>query len=237
MGKNKLFLLPHAGGSAKGYMVMKHFFDASGLELVPLELAGRSSRIKEPCITDVQTCVEDLYTILKQQIDDCNYGIFGHSLGAMLGYELIRYIEQQKVKGPSCGIFSGRVAPDCQFPGPFLSQLEDKTFLKKFNALQALPNEVLINQSIQQLVLPILRADVKMTETYQYQGGRKLKCDLYIFYGKDDVLTNEEGLKGWNHMTDGKVEFTEFLGDHFYYKEHVVRFTERIQKIMTLYGQ
>ena len=94
MRKIKLFFIPHAGGSAMGYMVMKHQLDLSVMEPVPLELAGRGQRIKEPAFTDLLACMEDLYSCMKPQIQDCQYAVFGHSLGSMLVFELVRHLEK-----------------------------------------------------------------------------------------------------------------------------------------------
>lgn len=237
MAKTKLFFLPYAGGAAMGYMVMKRLFDEELFEPVPLELAGRGTRAKESAFTDVNICVQDLYERIIPQIIDCDYAIFGHSLGTIVGFELLRYIEEKGEKLPKCAIFSGRVAPGIEFPGPKISGLGDEAFLEKFGLFQALPSEVLNNRKILELVLPVLRADVKMSEQYQYKVRKPAKCDFYIFYGKEDCLVTEEGIKSWKDETERKIEITCFPGGHFYYKEYKELFTERINKIMTQYVQ
>lgn len=235
MIKTKLFLLPYAGGSARGYMTMKRYFDAEAFEIIPLELAGRGGRRKEPCFTDINSCVEDLYQVMLPQIEQCKYAIFGHSLGTIVGFELIRYIEKQHKNLPCCGIFSGRVAPGATFPGPSIGHLEDEEFLANFSALEALPNEMLKNDEIKKLVLPVLRADVKMSESYQYEMQEKLHCDLYILYGEDDLLLNEKGVREWENEVTGAIHFIGFPGGHFYYKDNVKLFTNKINEIMAQY--
>lgn len=237
MAKTKLFFLPYAGGSAMGYMVMKRLFDDALFELVPLELAGRGARAKETAYSDVNKCVQDLYDKIKPQIIDCDYALFGHSLGTIIGYELLKYIEDKEERLPKCAIFSGRVAPGIDFPGPKLSGLEDKEFLDKFCAFQALPSEVLDNEKILELVLPVLRADVQMSEQYQYKIRKPAQCDFYIFYGKDDCLVTEEGINRWEDETEKTIEITCFPGGHFYFKEYKELFTEKVNKIMTQYVQ
>ena len=201
MRKIKLFFIPHAGGSAMGYMVMKHQLDLSVMEPVPLELAGRGQRIKEPAFTDLLACMEDLYSCMKPQIQDCQYAVFGHSLGSMLVFELVRHLEKVEKKQPVCAIFSGRVAPRCQIPAPLLSGFEGKEFIEQFIRFQTLPQEILANEKILELVLPTLKADVRMAEEYQYKVKNPVKSDFYIFYGEDDKLVYPEGMELWRSET------------------------------------
>ncbi|HAU85260.1 MAG TPA: thioesterase [Lachnospiraceae bacterium] len=237
MAKTKLFFLPYAGGSAMSYMIMKRLFDETTFEPVPLELAGRGTRAKESAYTDVNLCVQDLYEKMKPQTIHCDYAIFGHSLGTIVGYELLKYIEEKEDKLPKCVISSGRAAPGIEFPGPIIGGLKDEAFMKKIGMFQALPSEVLNNRKILELVLPVLRADVKMSEQYQYKIRKPAKCDFYIFYGKDDCLVTEEGINCWEDETERKIEITCFPGGHFYFKEYKELFTEKVNKIMTQYVQ
>lgn len=236
MNRIKLFFIPHAGGSAMGYMVMKHKLDLSMIEPIPLEPAGRGTRTNETGFTDIRQCMEDLCKHIRPQIQDCKYAIFGHSLGSLLAFELVRHLEEAGEKPPVCAIFSGRVAPPCVCPAPILSSLEDKEFIKHFSRFQALPQEILQNEKILELVLPTLRADVKMAEEYNYTRKSPLSSDFYMFYGKDDMLICPEEMELWGKETTGKSDTFVFPGGHFYFKEHVDLFTEKINEIILRYA-
>lgn len=237
MAKIKLFFVPHAGGSAMGYMVLKRFLDTSFIEIVPLELAGRGARIKEPCFTDASECAKDLYEKMKPQIADCDYAIFGHSLGTIVTFELIHFIMGIGGKLPKCAIFSGRVSPGAHFPVGDISTYEDDEFLKQFGRLQALPEELLNNEQIKKLMLPVLRADVFMAEKYRYKKRKPLDCDLYAFYGAADSLIYPEGMEAWKTESSQHVELIEFSGGHFYYKEDGEQFGKRINTILEKYSK
>lgn len=232
MVKTKLFFLPHAGGSARGYMVMKRYLDTSIIEPVPLEMAGRGCRIQESCFTDMESCVEDLYETMKSELSDCPYAVFGHSLGSVVSYELIRYIDRMGMKPPVCAFFSGRSAPGYEFPGPVLSGLNDTEFIEKFNQFQGLPPEILANQNILELVLPVLRADVQLAENYHPDEISKLPCDVYAFYGEKDVLVCKEGMEAWKSVTEQSTGVTSFDGGHFYFKENTESLAKRISSIL-----
>lgn len=232
MNRIKLFFLPHAGGSAKGYMTMSKYLNTSVIEPIPLEMAGRGKRTKEKCFTEIRSCVEDLYQRIKPEIVDSSYAFFGHSLGTIVGYELIKYIEMKGDKSPVCGFFSGRVAPDYHFPGPVLSGLPNSDFIAEFNRFQGLPPEILENEKILELVLPILRADVQLAESYKVVAPNKIHCDVYAFYGEKDVLVSREGVEAWREVTDKAAVISSFPGGHFYFKNHTDLFTARINEFM-----
>ncbi|SES90520.1 thioesterase II family protein [[Clostridium] polysaccharolyticum] len=235
MEKTKLFFLPYAGGSAMGYMTMKRYMDTDLYEPVPLELAGRGSRANEPCYSSIEECLSDLYEKVKVQTANCSYAVFGHSLGAMIGFELLRYIEKKGDSNLLCGIFSGRVAPSVSFPGPVISSLGDKEFLEQFTKLESLPAEMLNNEKILEFIIPVLRADVALSEEYQYYENTPLLADIYVLYGKEDVLIEEEHIDKWKKETLNHCEITSFPGGHFYYKECVETFAKRLDEIMRRY--
>ncbi len=237
MSKIKLFFIPHAGGSAMGYMVMKRFLDDSRIVPIPLELAGRGQRMKESCFTDIAACVEDLYQKIKPEIADGEYAIFGHSLGTLLAYELVHYIKKMGDRLPVCVFFSGRVAPGADFPAKEISKIEnDDEFLTQFNNLQALPKEILANTQIKELLLPVMRADVGMAEKYQYHKREPLTQDIYIFGGEDDILLTKEGLDAWGQETDKHATKVLFPGDHFYFRENGQMVMEKINEVLLQYS-
>lgn len=233
MGKVKLFFIPHAGGSAMGYMVMKRYLDLTKIEPVPLELAGRGKRIGDACFTDIAECVEDLYLKIKPFIEEGDYAFFGHSLGALLTYELVHYIKNNGDRLPVGIFFSGRVAPAAEFPmGPISGIQDEDEFLNQFSRLHALGSEFVANEQIKQLMIPVLRADVRMAEGYQYKNREPFKQDIYIFYGEDDILVTREGMDAWSKETTKQANRVSFPGDHFYFKEHSQIVMARINEVL-----
>ena len=108
--KIKLFCIPYAGGSAVLYSKWKNHLPES-IELRPIELAGRGSRIQEPFYLNVREAVDDIYSMIYEEIQSSQYILFGHSMGAMLSYELAQKIKNEGANQPLHLFFSGKTVP------------------------------------------------------------------------------------------------------------------------------
>ncbi len=230
MSRIKLYFLPHAGGSAMGYMCIKHFLDLDRIEPVPLELAGRGRRIAEPCFHEMEACVKDLFEQVKDDIEKSRYAFFGHSMGTLVTFELTHYIKEQGLRLPEHLFLSGRNAPSEKFPG--ILGFPDEEFLKYFRKLHGMPDEVVKNQELIKMILPILRTDVELTEKYNYREYEKLECGFSILYGKEDDLVTKEGMEKWKGFTKGECSFVPFDGKHFYYSNHRKEIAEIINQTL-----
>lgn len=240
--KVNLFFLPHAGGSAMGYMSFKRFLDNSLINPIPLELPGRGKLIKEKPINNTAECVDFLFNSIKDIISDSNYAFFGHSLGSILTYELIKLIEKEKMPSPITSIFSGRMAPFISYEHTLISHLDDESFISNFSSLNGIPEEIMNNKQILQMIMPVLKSDVKMAEDYVCQSkDDKFDFNIHVFYGnKDTMIKNRKDLIDWNLCTTKKCTLHEFDGDHFYYnqnKEHVCSFINNIMNEEVLNGK
>lgn len=235
MTKTKIFLIPHAGGSARSYLRIKRYLDSEKIELIPLDTAGRGARTKEKCFEDVKSCVRDLYEKMAAQLEDEDYIIFGHSLGSILAYELTEYLMEKKKRLPRCLIVSGRVSPDANFDDFRISKLDDEHFLKKLAKFQALPAELEMNSQIKELFMPVLRSDIRMSDNYQFQEKMPVSCDLYAFYGDQDQMVSSEEIEEWERFGKKKVEIAKFSGGHFYFKENERAFADKLNQIVYQY--
>ena len=219
MPKLKLYFIPHAGGSAMGYMTIKRFLDTEYIEPIPLEPAGRGKRMKEPLFHDVKESAFDLFEQIKKDVKENEYAFFGHSLGALLAFELAHILQQEGYPAPSHIFFSGRVQPGLPMSVDKVCHLTDEKFLDRFVQGKALPKELLDNQELLQMMLPILRADVYMAEQYQSYGYPKLGCDISVFYGNEDIMVDADEMTKWAQVTTGKCSIHSFEGDHFYFNK------------------
>lgn len=217
MPKIKLYFIPHAGGSAMGYMTIKRFLDLEYIEPIPLEPAGRGKRMYEPLFHEVRDSANDLFETIKEEIKDSEYAIFGHSLGSLLAFELAHIIRKNGYPAPKHIFFSGRVQPNLALSIEPLSHLTDENFLRQFRFGKALPEELLQNKDLLHMILPILRADVYMAENYSVDGYPTLDCDISAFYGTEDIMVNEKQMSEWANVTTGNCIIRSFSGDHFYF--------------------
>ncbi|MDO5559039.1 MAG: thioesterase domain-containing protein [Oscillospiraceae bacterium] len=221
MADTTLFVIPHAGGSAMGYMNFKRLLDDS-VSLVPLELAGRGKRIKEPCFDDIEKCAEDLFEKHKDEFKKGNYAFFGHSLGSLIAFALSRILKVNGYPDPIQIFFSGRQAPCVnmsEIVGCYAG-LNDEEFINKFTSFSALPEALMNNKELITFILPILRSDICMAENYHpvYKDG-VLSCDITILSGINDLLVSGQNIDLWRKCTTGKLEAFTFNGSHFYFND------------------
>ncbi len=146
-----------------------------------MQLPGRESRLRDPCFTGLEPLVQALPPYL-----DMPYAFFGHSLGALIGFELARALVRESRPGPVHLFVSDHSAPQIQNPDPPIHQLPEPDFIKKLRHLNGTPGEVLQHAELMALLLPVLRADFAINETYVYIPGSLLDCPISAFGGLQD---------------------------------------------------
>jgi surfactin synthase thioesterase subunit len=218
--KIKLFCLPYAGGAAAIFNKWKPFVD-NHLELRPVELAGRGKRIYDPLYQSVQEAVEDVYSMLSGECGNGPYAIFGHSMGAIIGYELACKFRENGLPAPIHLFFSGRGAPGVPYEDEDMYHLlpEDQ-FKEKVIELGGTPQEFFDHPELLEVLLPLLRSDFKIAETYEHSGAVfPFDHDITVFIGKEEDATAEQ-IDGWKNHTSKICRVNYFEGDHFFLNEH-----------------
>jgi medium-chain acyl-[acyl-carrier-protein] hydrolase len=146
------------------------------------------------------------------------FAFFGHSMGALIAFELARELRRRSAPQPKHLFASGHRAPHVQESLPSVCALDDRAFVREVDRRYgAIPEEVRQNQELMELLLPGLRSDISICETYRYRHDAPLECPIDVFGGIDDHLGNAE-LDAWREHTNGKFELTMLPGDHFFLK-------------------
>jgi surfactin synthase thioesterase subunit len=226
MSKVKLFCLPFAGGSRysyNGYVKSA----PSNLLVVPVELPGRGLRFNEELLVSAHTMVDDLF----QQISgDLNqpYAIYGHSMGTLLGYLLTKRILKEKLRKPQHLFFSGRGGPSVKYDEPPRYALPKSEFVKKLRELGGSPDEVLEDDGLIDFFEPILRADFKAVETFEYEASEPFDIPITVMIGTNEK-TNYEQAMAWKKETVSEVTVRQFPGKHFF----IFQFEKEVIKIIS----
>jgi surfactin synthase thioesterase subunit len=139
-------------------------------------------------------------------------------MSALIAFEWVRALEREGMRGPEVLFVSGREAPQ-RAPGHRdLHRQEDVVMLRALEAKYGGDaNEVLANEAMREVFLPIVRADLTVVETYRFAAGAKLQCKVRAFAGIDDKSVSDEGLNAWGEMTSGGFSAKRFPGDHFFH--------------------
>lgn len=213
----KLFCLPYAGASAAIYMKWKKALEPVA-ECVPLELAGRGVRSKEPFYEGMEDASEDVLEQIMRRADGMPYAAFGHSMGGMILYEVARKIRQRGLQPPSALIFSGRPAPDTPRTEDPIHDLPTDEFADKIVAIGATSKEIFSMPALKNVFVPVLRADFRLVETYRYVEAEPLPWRLTAIAGTEEKWTDAE-LEAWHRHTSEGCRIVRLPGDHFYWQQ------------------
>lgn len=227
MEKLELLCLPYAGSSAIVYGSWKNQLH-SDIALRMVEFSGRGRRYEEPLLDSVAGMVDDLYVQLQLEQQDRPYAFFGHSLGAILAYELVQRLIDENKRLPEHIFLSGQTAPHKKEQYRIDHELDDPSFIKEILKLGGTSSEVFENMELSKLFLPVIRNDIKAANTYQYVERNKINVQVSVLFGDNDPLSNDFSDYGeWNIHTSAKCNLLEFKGGHFFihdHKEQVIRY-------------
>src|SRR6266700_6933709 len=210
----RLLCFPYAGGTASVFRTW-HLALTGEVEVYGIQLPGRANRFVEPAFTRAPELVEVLGPALGSLFDK-PFVFFGHSMGAIISFELSRWLRRHGKPLPSHLFVAGRRAPQIPDTDPPRYLLNDADFITSLSELNGIPNEVMNNPDLVRLALPVLRADVELSETYEYREEPPLTCPITAFGGVDDKEESLDIVNGWSAQTNSVFSFHAMAGDHFF---------------------
>ena len=214
----RIFCFPYAGGSATLYRDWpQHLPD--DIELVGVQLPGRAFRLREPAFTDITRLLEALETQLSPYLDQVPFVFWGHSMGALVSFELMRRFQSRGLSMPKMAIVSGRRAPQLPYDPLNVPAMSDDEFMAELRRLGGTPDEVLDNERLMNLVLPSLRADFEILYRWHYIEGAPFSMPMKAVGGTSDGPIPRADLEAWSIHTGGDFTTKMFEGDHFYLHE------------------
>jgi surfactin synthase thioesterase subunit len=216
MQKINLFCLPFAGGSKYSYNDFVHD-PPPAVNFIPLDLPGRGARVREGHLRDIGLMTDDVYRQIRSY-GNMPYAIFGHSMGALLGYLTTIKISKENHDPPIHLFCSGMQAPSTRKKSSD-HLLSNDELIKKISALGGMPPEFLSNKYLIDFFVPILRSDFTAIDTYTYEWAGKQFFPLTVFSGTEEKFSNSD-LFAWQQETEMPIEVRRFSGNHFFLFEH-----------------
>lgn len=210
----RLFCLPYAGGSASIFRAWQAALPPT-IELCPVQLPGRENRFADPPFTRLEPLVQALAQAIVPYLNK-PFAFFGHSMGSLVSFELTRLLRQKTGLQPVHLFVSSHRAPHLPDPHDPLHELPDAAFWEQVIKLNGTPEEVLHETELMNLLLPLLRADMAVCETYAYAPDKPLDCRISAFGGRQDKYINQEDLAAWQQQTSNTFTLRMFPGDHFF---------------------
>ena len=210
----RLFCFPYAGGSARIFQKWPQKFPAS-VEVCPLQYPGRGSRLREPPFVRLEPLVQDIAKTLLPLLDK-PFAFFGHSMGAIVAFELARQLRRLHKELPVQMFISGSRAPQLADRTRHVYDLPEPEFIEELRRLNGTAPEVLEHPELMELMLPLLRADFAVAQTYTCVPEPPLACPISAYGGLEDTSVLAESLEAWREQTTGPFSLRMFPGDHFF---------------------
>lgn len=210
----RLYCFSYAGGSAQAYRPWQEALDVS-VEVCAIQLPGRGARMHEPMFTDMPALVQQLAFDMAAE-PDLPFAFFGHSLGAVVAFELARYCRRHALRQPELLVASGCNAPHLRNLPQALHELDDEDLIAVLRDYNGTPREALEHRELMAIVLPVIRADFCLGCNYVYRDGPPLDIPIAVFAGRGDQHVSLAGVEGWARESVAGTSVDWFDGDHFF---------------------
>jgi medium-chain acyl-[acyl-carrier-protein] hydrolase len=230
----RLFCFPFAGGGS-GTFSDWHAYLPESVEIVCVQLPGRGSRFRETPFKNIGPLLAELSVHVPNPMEvPCAF--FGHSIGALLAYELAGSLLKRVKPIPSVLFVSGMSAPQLGQKGIATMRMPDREFIEYVKRMNGIPEEVLGNEDLLEVLLPSMRADFELTESYEY-SGTQLECPLVVFSGSDDLEAPPGTVERWAEITTGEFHRHTMPGDHFFLNSAKESLLALVAKYLTMHSQ
>ncbi len=220
-----LFLFPYAGGGPAAFSKWTVEIPEN-MEAWIAHYPGRGSRHNEAPIKQISTLVEKLSKAIQPLLDK-PFAFFGHSLGGLVAFELVKYLRKNNSLQPATLFISACGAPHLPNLHQPIHALPDAEFLKALEELNGIPSELVNFPEIIEVLLTALRADFEIVESYRYTPNEPtLDIPIIAYGGLNDSRISREQLEGWASQTNFGFKSIYFPGDHFFIntaKDEIVR--------------
>lgn len=185
------------------------------IEIRALQLPGRESRFREEMAKDITRVVESIVLALASY-QDRPYAFFGYSLGSLLAFETCRELRRQGLHLPRHLFIAALSAPQLPPPHPPIASLGDQEFVEKVEYYYQPQNEAWQNMELREFLLPLLRGDIALYESYTYRDEVPLSCPIDVFAGDGDRATPVESTRDWTQQTTAALHHHLLSGGHFF---------------------
>lgn len=222
----RLFCLPYAGGSPLIFCDWPSALPEN-IEVCPIQLPGRGMRLGETPFTRLGPLIESLVPALRPFLDK-PFALFGHSMGGLICFELTRALRLRFGVEPQCLFLAGRQPPPVSDRTAATYNLPEREFIDQLRYLNGTPPEFLEQPELMRMVVPLLRAEFELCQTYVHAPGPPLTCPISVFGGLDDDEVMYEDLKNWRAFTTGEFSLRMLPGDHFFLQTAQAQLLEMI---------
>lgn len=215
----RLYCLPHAGGSASVFRPWSG--QLPGVAVCPVQPPGRETRLREQPFTRLAAMVDELADVVLEEADR-PFAVYGHSLGGLAGFELVRELRRRGGVMPVSLIVSGCPAPSDETSDdePAVGSMNQQQVVQFLRALGGTPEWLLADQTALRMILPPFQADFSMKESYGYRSEQPLELPITAIAATRDIRVTPVAMADWRAETSSNFELQTMVGGHFAVLEH-----------------
>ena len=209
-----LFCLPHAGGGASAYRAW--LGKVPGVDVLPVQPPGREARLRDTPHEQMSSLVAELASVITEAAGSRPYAVYGHSLGALVAFETLREIRRRGGEQPVRLFASGCVAPHCVYDdGPRVTGMTQPEVVQMLRQLGGTPDWLLADPDVLGMILPAVRADFSVKESYSYVAEPPLEVPITVVASTADARAPHELQQRWQELTSAGCELHTLTGGHF----------------------
>jgi medium-chain acyl-[acyl-carrier-protein] hydrolase len=224
----RLFCFPYAGGNTSGFRIWQQHFPLD-IDLCLVHLPGRGKRTGEQMFTRLTLLVQTLADLITREPQP-PYALFGHSMGALISFELARELRRRGFAAPQRLLVSGHAAPNLHSRKSPIFNLPEESFIAEVRKFGGTAKELLDNPEAMKLFCSVLRADFEMIDTYEYRVEEPLSCPITAYGALQDTDAPVESLHVWQEHTSASCKVRMFPGDHFFIHSLDIGFVDVFQR-------
>ncbi len=226
----RLFCFPFAGGSSFAYRSMEPHMSPE-IDMCTIELPGRGTRINETAYHSMNELIPAIAQGIRDHLD-IPFAFFGHSMGALIAFELARYLESYFQKKANYLFLSAMRAPHLPSQLPAMALLPKNDLLNQIRKLEELPENILKSPDILDMFLHIIRADFSVCESHTISSLSNMTIPIFAFGGSEDIFASASEIRQWKQYTKSDFYFETFKGGHLFCKTSGKEMAEKISKTM-----
>ncbi|GAB3441158.1 thioesterase II family protein [Actinophytocola sediminis] len=231
----RLLCFHYAGGGASTFAGWAgHLPDE--VEVCAVRLPGREARLLQRPYQQIGDLVPDLAEVT---VDYCQkpFVLFGHSMGALVAFELARWMRTNGQRAPEHLLVSARRAPHLVLERPLVHTLPDDDLIEWLRQFGGVPDHLLANRAAMRIAMTGLRADIQLNDTYEYHPSTTLDCPVTVFGGLHDSHVERAELEAWAELTSGGFQLHMMPGNHFFINSGRVELLEHITRAVRRYAK
>lgn len=211
----RVICFPFAGAGAVAFQPWAKHFKDTNIDFLGVSIPGRENLIKEKFETSIERLCEKLLPNIVE-ISDKPYVFLGHSLGGLIAFELCRLLRRDGHSLPIHLFVSAVRSPNMLNPNTLMHTLSDQQLIKEIGEYGGTPNEILSNPRLLSMILPTLKADFKLFESYEYKEGSPMNIPITALSGIADRIARPEYMHNWKYQTNSEFDQIEYPGNHFF---------------------